>query len=310
MLDFNMKRTRKNIFFSIAFITFASTVFSCGEGVVEIGQNTYLPKIVIEGYLFPNQKVENIRITRNFPLNTRPDLKSLILSNASVIITDLQNNRKYPLTYNLQKLSFEYNGVDLIIDFNKSYRLDVTADIEGKKLSAGSITTVPKQGFKILRNESILDSMKYRERDADGNVKQFKVAFTPSLDNSFYSISIVALDATIESFIYDNAYFEIKLDDLKKQFDRYKYQSKWLQNVKSDESKINYNIEWLDTWFYGSYRLVIYAGDENYRLFFLTYRNVQEFDGNFHEPRINIEGDGIGVFCSVVPDTVYFKVLK
>lgn len=283
---------------------------SCGEGVVEIGQNTYSPKIVIEGYIFPGQRVKNIRITRNFPLNTRLDLNSLLLKNAIVTITDNQTNKIYPLSFNPSSLSYEYSGNDLIIDYDKSYSLSVRTTIDGKQLTATSITRVPKKGFKILREESILDSMKYREPDENGNVKQFKVVFRPSLDTDFYGISIVALDAKIESFIYNNPFIEVKQEDLKKDFDRYKYQSKRLQNIKSDVSKINYNVDWLDTWFYGSYRLIIYAGDENYKLFYITYRNVQEFDGNFHEPRININGDGIGVFCSVIADTVHFKVLK
>lgn len=305
-----MKNGILNIIQKAKYFLLVLGFISCGEGVVEIGQNTYSPKIVIEGYLFPGQKVKNIKITRNFPLNTQPILNSLIIKNAVVTLTDVQTNKQFTLTFNPASLSYEYNGNDLIIDYNKSYSLNVSATVEGKQLSAGSTTRVPKKGFRILKEESILDSMKYRKRDPNGNVKQFKVVFTPSLDNNFYSISIVALDAKLESFIYDNAYVDVKQDDLKKDFDRYKYQSKWLQNVKSDVPKINYNIEWLDTWFYGSYRLIIYAGDENYRLFFLTYRNVQEFDGNFHEPRINISGDGIGVFCSVVADTAYFKVLK
>ena len=43
---------------------------------------------------------------------------------------------------------------------------------------------------------------------------------------------------------------------------------------------------------------------------FQTYKNVQEFDGNFHEPRINIQGDGIGIFGSAIADTVFLKVKK
>lgn len=285
-------------------------IYSCGENSVEIGENTYQPKIVIEGYLYPGQKVENIRITRNFPLNTTPDIKLLFLSNADVRIIDLESFKEYRLEYNPQKFSYEYNGTDLKIDFEKSYRLDVKATVENKFLSASSVTKVPARGFRIIDEESILDSLKYRQRNSNGNVEQFKIVFSPSPGNSFYSLSIVALDAKPDNFIYDNAYFEIKTEDLLKDFDRYRYQSKWLQNVKSDEPKIEYKIEWLDTWFYGNYRVITYAGDENYRLFFLTYRNVQEFDGNFHEPRLNIDGDGIGVFCSVIADTVYFKVLK
>jgi hypothetical protein len=284
--------------------------YSCGESVVEIGEQTYAPKIVIEGFLSPGQKIQNIKITRNFPLNSRPDAKSLFLTNAVVKLLDLQNNRDYTLTYNPQKFSYEYRGSDLTIDYGESYKLFVTAEVNGNTLNASSITKVPNRGFRIIQEESLLDSMKYYERNPNGSVKKFKIVFEPSPGNSFYGISIVALDATLESFVFDNPFIQIKVDDLKKDFDRYKYQSKWLQNVKTDVNRLNYNIDWLDTWFYGNYRLIIYAGDENYRLFMLTYRGVQEFDGNFHEPRLNIEGDGIGIFASVIADTAYFKVLK
>ena len=37
---------------------------------------------------------------------------------------------------------------------------------------------------------------------------------------------------------------------------------------------------------------------------------VQEEDGNFHESVFSIEGDGIGYFGSVIPDTVYVEVLR
>ena len=59
-----------------------------------------------------------------------------------------------------------------------------------------------------------------------------------------------------------------------------------------------------------TYRAVVYACDENFRLFLLTYDSVQEFDGNFHEPIMNFTGDGIGVFGSCIADTVYFKVTQ
>lgn len=295
---------------SLAALLIILVFYSCGESTVEIGQNTYSPKIVIEGYLYPGKKVENIRITRNIPLNTQPDPADVILYSADVKLTDLQDSKEYTLVFNPEKYSFEYNGGDLQIDYDKSYKLTVKAIIDGKNLQASSVTTTPRAGFKILKDEAELDSMKYRETIESGIVKQFKSPFVPSPETEYYAISIVALDASFDNFIYDNPYMEIDRKDLEEDFDVYKYQFKWLQNVNSYSTKIDYNVEWLDTWFYSRYRLIIYAADENYRLFAQTYKNVQEFDGNFHEPRVNIQGDGIGVFGSLIADTVYFKVTK
>lgn len=295
------------VFLSIVFVVM---LISCGEPTVNIGPDIYSPKIVIEGYLIPEKKVENIRITRNFPLNTTPNPGSIILSNAVVKLIDLQTNKEYQLEYNPSKYSFEYNKNDLVIDYDKSYKLIVSAYVDSKKLEASSITKTPKKGFKILREESILDSLKYRETDDKGEIKNFEITFSPSNGTTFYLFSIVALDADTSTFIFDNPYFEIDKNDLKKNFDYYKYQLKWLQNINSSIEKINFKIDWLDTWFYGNYRVIVYAGDENFRQFVLTYRNVQEIDGNFHDPRLNINGDGIGVFGSYIADTVYFKILK
>ena len=71
---------------------------------------------------------------------------------------------------------------------------------------------------------------------------------------------------------------------------------------------IDYDI-FIPFWFYTEYRLTTMACDVNYKEFLQTYNDVQEEDGNFHEAKFNIEGDGIGVFGSVVLDTVTVNVI-
>lgn len=283
-------------------------LLSCGEGTVEIGENTYQPKIVVEGYLVPGKYVEGIRITKNFPINSKPNPMSILITDALVKIIDLQTSREYNLKYNPQKFSYESN--ELMIDYDKSYKLIVEANFDGEKLKTTGITHTPKYGFKIIREESILDSLRYREMDDNSNLKKFKIAFKPSEGTGFYIFSLAAQNASENTFIFDNPYFDIKIEDLKKNFDYYRYRALWIENINSSVDKINYEIEWFNIWFYGNYRLIVYAGDENFRLFTLTYRNIQEQDGNFHEPRLNLTDDGIGIFGSYIADTVYIKVLK
>ncbi len=301
----------KNLYIKISLL-FLATIhfFSCGEVAVDLGLNTYAPKIVIEGYLTPNKKIDGIKITRNIPLNTQVNPALLILSNADVRITDLQSNKEYKLTFVPAKLSYEYNGTDLKIGFDKSYKLNVTATIDGKVLSTSSITKTPKEGFRIIHSLSDLNPMFYREKDDLGNVKNFSIKFFPSAETDFYLISIVALEASEATFVYDNPFITMKREDLLKRLDQFKYQLKWLQNINSFAGSIHYDLDWLDLWFYGKYRTIVYAGDQNFKLFMLTHKNVQEFDGNFHEPRLNLQGDGIGVFGSLIADTVYFQVKK
>lgn len=300
----------KLIFSILAISVFISSLFSCGEGTVEIGSNTYEPKIVIEGYLYPGQKIQNIKITRNVPLNTNVDPINLVLNNAEVKLIDLQTGKEFKLTFNSQKLFFEYNGTDLSIGFDKSYKLVVTASIDGKVLTANSITRIPKSGFRIIDELTTSQTIAYREQNSGGGIKNITLAFSPSSGTDFYFFSIVALNASDSSFIYNNPYISMKTEDVKKELDRYKYQMRWLQNINSLGTLIKYDLDWINFWFYGNYRIIVYACDENFRLYVQTYKNVQEFDGNFHEPRINILGEGIGIFGSAIADTVYVKVIK
>lgn len=297
------------IYISLFAVAVSVLLMSCGEGTVEVGPQTYTPKIVIEGYLQPGHVVE-VLITRNIPLNTQIDPSAVILSEANVVITDVRANKEYKLTFNPESLRFRYEGNDLVVENDKSYKLTVNAVVDGKQLSATSTTHVPKQGFNILRDESLLGTMKYRETDNEGNVKKFKIVFDTSPGTTYYAISNIALDASLDSFVYDNPYFDMEREDLEEDIDQFKYQMRWIQNANPNGGKRDFEVDWLDLWFYSNYRMIVYAGDENFRLFVQTYGNVTEFDGNLHEPRFNISGDGIGIFGSYIADTVYVKVEK
>ncbi|RJP64959.1 MAG: hypothetical protein C4539_13895, partial [Ignavibacteriales bacterium] len=207
------------------------------------------------------------------------------------------------------KISYEYNGNDLTIENGKSYKLEVEATIDGKNLQTSSTTIVPLNGFFI--NRLTPDVLKYRLTDENGNVKKINVSFSPAANASIYGISITALNPTLDNFIYDNAYHNnLDTNDVIEDFDMYKQQMYWLQNSKNDASQLDIDVEWHAIWFYTDYRVIIYAGDKNFKDFLLTQQNVQEMDGNFHEPKLHLDGDGIGVFASAIPDTVYFRIIK
>ena len=58
------------------------------------------------------------------------------------------------------------------------------------------------------------------------------------------------------------------------------------------------------------YEIIIYAADTNYSSFLQTFDEVQEDDGNFHEPEFRLEGDGMGYFGSAIADTVALEVIR
>jgi len=180
--------------------------FSCGGGTVEIDQ-TYEPKIVIQGTLFPQQRAE-VKIMRNFSLGTVVDRNKIVIRDARVVIFE-EDGTQHNLRFNISKQSYEQLGPNLVIEYGKTYTLEVDATIDGQQLSAKSTTRVPQAGFEVLESQSVLDSMAYREKDENDEVKLFDVRFNRSPGIDFYAISILAIDADTSTFVYDNPFGDI-----------------------------------------------------------------------------------------------------
>jgi len=282
-------------------------VLGCGKGTVDLTGVSYVPKIVVDGTLMPGKFVNDIWISRSVPLDAPVDPSSLVLSGAVVTITD-DSGTVYPLAYNAGTQAFQ--NLAITVRAGGTYRIDVEANIDGSTLRAWSTTTVPDSGFTLDLPNSRLDTLAYRQRDAEGNLLSFNVAFDRTPGNEFYALSVTALNADTSTFIYDNAFYDFDADDVIEFFDDLAYGFNWIQNAPPGAGESNMEVFWFHVNFYGSYRGVVYAGDKNFRDFFVTQENVQEIDGNFHEPSLHVEGDGIGVFGSALADTVHFYVSR
>jgi hypothetical protein len=279
---------------------------------VDIDKDTYEPKIVVEGYLFPGQTPGNIRLSRNYALEQQIEMNELFLDNARATITDVAANKSYDLEFNGATLAYHYPGTDWVIEAGKSYRLDVVAAIEGQEVVTSSTTHVPEAGFGIQREESLLGPINYSE-DLP-NDKKMRLVYDRSPSTDSYILSVVALDASLESFIEDNIFgidkdrFDEWDDTDELQFFNFlKYQYQWHQTPMGP-GRSQLDIEYFTTWFFSRYRVILYAADENFADYLLTHDQIQEIDGNLLEPEFHFQGDGIGVFGSAIADTVFVEV--
>lgn len=291
---------------SFAWLAFA-VLSGCGQGEVDITGAAYVPKIVIDATLMPGKPVNDILISRNVPLDASADLTDLTLATAQAAITDTAGT-VFPLFYDPVAQVF-YNAT-LSVQYSETYRLDVSATIDGHTLSAWAVTTVPDPGFALILARSRLDTMTYRQRDSADQLLNFNITFQRTPNHQFYALSVTALNADTSTFIYDNAFYDYDADDVIDFFDELAYGFNWIQNAPPGAGESNLEVFWFHVNFYGNYRGVVYAGDRNFRDFFVTQETVQEIDGNFHEPTLHIEGDGIGYFGSALADTVYFTVIR
>ncbi|MBT7860200.1 MAG: DUF4249 family protein, partial [Gemmatimonadetes bacterium] len=291
----------------------ALLLVSCGDPSVKITSNTYEPRIVVEGLLIPGHPVTGIRVTRNFTADLDLNLTPIVIGDAEVNIVDDVSGTSFPLTFHTgQDLStnyYEHIGEDLTIEPGRTYTLEVSAQIDGRQLFTRATTTVPAAGFRIASISH--DLLSYRPRGEDGEFVDVKVQIERSPGTTFYLLTAVAMDASVESFIYDNAFTDEKPDDLSDgDIVDFSYNYEWIQNTPPTTGTSTMDVFWWDLWFYGEHRVVIYAADKNYARFVQTFDDVQEEDGNFHEPVFALEGDGIGYFGSAIADTVSLTITR
>ncbi len=283
----------KNYLLHILCLLPLAGLVSCGDPNIDITSIAYEPKIVVEGYLYPGEPVHNIKITRNFPLNQTLDTASFIIPNASVRINGVS------LTFD--PVTFSYYSDAIVVAKGQTYKLEVNAVVAGQNLQTSATTTVPAQGFRLLTKE-LGDTLHYGS--------EITLKFIPTATTNFYAFSIRPDSASVANFIFDNEFRkDIKPEDVEKDLNNYRFQLGFIMNLLPSATDTTLQpIQSFDTWFYSTYKVIVYAGDENFKNFVLTAPNVKEFDGNFHEPKLILTGNGIGVFASAIRDTAYFTI--
>ena len=295
-------------------ITAAWIVSSCGEASVDVKNESYEPRIVIEGYLVAGHQNVKMLFTKNFRVNNGFTDLDILLDHETTeaSITCLDDGKIYGLDFTIvqdgdkvTEVYWGYNGSDFLVESGKTYQLNVSAVVEGQNLSASSVTKVPPQGFKITHFNH--DSLVYWQKDQNGKVMNFEITFDLSAETDFYLAAIQALNPTLKTFIYDNPYDDVEEEDIDLQSDAYENAAAFNLDPSLGYGKLK--LEWYNFSFYDDYRIIMFATDQNYREFLISFDDVMEIDGNFHEAKFNIDGQGIGVFGSMIADTVYCKVL-
>ena len=306
------------IFSYIAILMLTVFLLACGKGVVEVTNESYEPRLVIEGVLLAGQKVDKIRVSRNFRLGANLATSDMVISDAQVTILDVSAGRTYALTFHespepsntprIDRAYYRYEGEDWLIEHGKSYTLDVRATVEGKVLHARATTIVPQAGFRIVALNH--DSLRYRQRDGNGEVMSFELIIDRSPGTNYYVSVIRPVAANLDNFIYGNAYVDLDPEDVAEDFDDFTHSIEWVQDTPLTAGQSIINTFWWDFWFYSEYEIVTYASDKNYKEFMQTYGDVQEEDGNFHEAKFNFEGEAIGYFGSAVMASARVRVIK
>jgi hypothetical protein len=296
---------------TIVFFNIALLLLACGESSFEVDDKNYEPKIVVEGYLYPGKPVRGIKITRNIPLSTTIRRDEIILRDANVKISNVEKNQSFSLTFDAQSTSFGYAGADLQIENGKSYRLDVSATVQGMSLTTSSVTRTPAAGLAIEK-ALCTDSIRYFLHGDQGELVYPVISFQRSEGCDFYAFSITAVDTSKQNFIYPprNPFIQdgVTEEDIRENIYDLILSNDEVFDTPLTAGVTNREFGWFHFLFFGRYRIIIYAGDKNMAEYYFSYDSVYEMDGNLHEPVFNFTGDGLGVFGSANTDTVYLTI--
>ncbi|MBK7867245.1 MAG: DUF4249 family protein [Ignavibacteriales bacterium] len=291
---------KMKLILSLVLISGLMILNGCGDPSIDPLSFSYEPKIVVNAIIYPGEQINDIQITRNIPLNSAVDSNKFMLTPGVNRVVVTVNG--IPLDYDPATKSY---GTDkIVVGYASLYKLEVSAEIEGKLYSASAQTTTPTQDFTLVNSQ--LGTLRYSDPVTP------KVEFTTIPGVDFYLVSVLPEHPTLDNFIFENSYNpNPDREDVAKELNIYVFHSIQAQNILTS-SPVNYGIEIrkFNYWFYDTYRVVVYAGDQNFRNFVITSQNVKDAEGNFHEPLINIKGDGIGVFASAVKKVASFTITR
>ncbi len=271
-------------------------IAGCGKPGINLNNAPYNPKITVEGYLYPGQTVSTIRLMRNFPIGTQLNPQTFFLTPSGNNVTATINSKL--LKYDPKSYSYYNNQIK--VNYGEKYTLEIYATLDGTQMHTTCTTITPQEGFSVLNKN--LGTFSY------GN--SITITYKPSPGTGFYAFSIVPDSASTKNFIYNNSLRKnIDTSDVANNLNEFKFRYGTVDNINSNTNNTySFNVNIRNTWFYSSYTVVAYACDENFKNFILTAPNVQEIDGNFHEPVETFQGDGIGIFGSAIADTLRFRI--
>ncbi|NBC25719.1 MAG: DUF4249 family protein [Bacteroidetes bacterium] len=272
-----------------------------GCGIYE--QDGFEEVVVVEAYAEAGERLPDVRLSTNLPVDQEYSFENVALSGATVTITRLDENGAAENVFEYRAISegvYRSRDRSTPVEAGKAYRLDVTFADRPDELTA--VTNVPRQ-FNII-NE-VEESYVYQsenqleilltatESEANQNVYVFNtIAKEPSPENltPFYRDAVEDGDSEVSDFfnnssgLINEGNFEIR-----------------------DDQTILLRYPWLGVAFFGENAVVINSVDQN--LADVIRSQELQLGGSTLPPGeipnliYNVDG-GIGVFGSLSTDTI------
>jgi hypothetical protein len=274
----------KNKFNLAALLMTASFVFQSCEDVPEFEPDDQLP--VVEGFLYANEPVDDITVTKVVPFGSTDEEASLSGLDVSLI----HNGTVYPLTEsNDAPGKYTYAGTGLRVRSGDRYDLEFS--FNGRQVTSNTIVPLSPEGLVISTNEIFLPQLIDRSniRELIQNINNSVLVEWENPGGDYYFVEVENIENNPEPIDLNNIL----------NFN-FQFISRPTQNDFLTLRPLTQFTQ------FGTHRIIVYRVNEEYAL---LYETLEQDSRDLNEPFSNIT-NGVGIFSGFASDTVFLEVSK
>lgn len=270
-----MKSNKAKIYKFINCIVIIILLYACSDE-----QSINLDKVIVEGYLYANQPVKDIRISKMLPYGSKSHFDPI--PDAAVYI--LHNDQYYKLTPKNGQTGRYYDATEqLIVKNGEQYKLIMNY----KNNNITSTTKVPLAIKKLTINykQFIVDSLQFN------SANQLVITWKGN-ENDYYFSSIECVEKKPEKISRESSHGDNAVADF---------------NDRAYPTLEHFiYISERDVQYYGRHKITLFSVLPEYaELYDLSIQQVKEIRTN--GGNIN---NGYGIFTAINRDSLFFEVVK
>jgi hypothetical protein len=268
----------------LIFITLIS-IWACTQ--IEISPNK-TEKAVLQGYLYANQPITEIQITKLIPKESDSTL-SLPITDAEVFI--ICDEKKYNLSPTANRLGYyHYGGKDLEVVVGKKYAIEF--EYFGRKTSAETTIPALPKILKISPTTIYVSKVNgFMDLFNNSSVEEIKLTWDNASQDYYYTV-IDNLEASPQKIVADGALPNIG--------------NRNFNFISSPTRLDNFTIRFLQLEQFGKHRIKLFRVNKEYAD---LYNSQQQDSRSLNEPITNVK-NGLGVFTAFNMDSVFFEVKR
>lgn len=281
-----MNILNRNIAF--LFVTILS-LWSCDNTQTPISDN-----YVIEGFIYANEPVTDIKIKKIRPLISEDTVEEVI-SDALVVISDGLND--FVLDFNGNTGKYESFSTDLEIKSGNTYQLYVTVGSRAS-FSETVIPDTPK-GVRLSADTLAIPELKLSLGLRDQIIQLFndgriKLEWNNPLEESFYVV--------IEERVHPDDFLPLLPEEIPANARELLNSFRFISEPSQETS---FDIIGIALQTYGLHVATVYKVNQEYEELF---NNLEQDSRDLNEPPSNISG-ALGIFTGFAADSIFFEIV-